>query len=73
MADLGPTSTFYVDLERYVGEVPPAAKISFLAKLARHWRLSVRSFPALVGLAEACKGFRNIDRTPPSVAQQGSP
>ena len=46
LADLGPTDTFYVDLERYVGEVPPAPKISFAAKLLRHWRLSVRSFPA---------------------------
>ena len=70
--DLGATEAFYVDLERYAGEVPPAPKISFLARLARHWRLSVRSFPAFVGLAEACKGFRNIDRTPPSVVRRGA-
>jgi uncharacterized protein DUF2652 len=69
LADLGPTESFYVDLERYVGEVPPAPKISLLAKLARHWRLSVHSFPALVGWVEACAGFRNIDRTKPSAGQ----
>jgi uncharacterized protein DUF2652 len=68
LADLGPTDTYYFDLERYVGEVPPAPKLSLAAKLARHWRLSVRSFPALVGLVEACAGFRNIDRTKPTAA-----
>src|SRR4030095_2343867 len=56
--DIGKTDTYYVDLERYVGEVPPAPKLSLAAKLARHWRLSVRSFPALIGLVEACAGFR---------------
>jgi len=72
LADLGPTESFYVDLQRYVGEVPPAPKISFAAKLARHWRLSVRSFPAFVGWVEACAGFRNIDRTKPSATGQGT-
>ena len=72
LADLGPTDIFYVDLERYVGEVPPAPKISLLAKLARRWRLSVRLFAALVGLVEACRGFRNIDRTKPSAAGSGT-
>ncbi len=72
LADLGPTSTFYVDLERYVGEVPPAPRISLGARLLRHWRLAVRTFPQFIGLAEACVGFRNIDRTPPSVVGQGT-
>jgi len=73
LADLGPTDSYYVDLERYVGEVPPAPKLSLAAKLARHWRLSVRSFPALIGLVEACAGFRNIDRTKLSSTGQGPP
>jgi class 3 adenylate cyclase len=73
LPDLGPTDTFYVDLERYVGEVPPAPKLSLAARLARHWRLSVRSFPALIGLVEACTGFRNIDRAKPSASRQGTP
>ena len=71
LADLGPTESFYVDLERYVGEVPPAPKLSLAARLARHWRLSVRSFPAFIGWVEACAGFRNIDRTKPTASGQG--
>jgi hypothetical protein len=73
LPDLGRTETFYVDLERYVGEVPPAPKLSLAARIRRHARLTVRSFPALVGLAEACTGFRNIDRRRRSVAAGATP
>ena len=62
--DLGETPTFYVDLERYVGEVPESPKLSLLARLARHLKLSVRSFPALIGLRAACAGFRNVADAP---------
>jgi class 3 adenylate cyclase len=68
LADIGPTDAFYVDLERYAGEVPAAPKLPLAARILRHARLTFRSFPRLVGLAEACVGFRNIDRTPPSAA-----
>jgi len=62
LADLGPTDTFYVDLERYVGEVPASPKLSMGQRLLRHWRLAVRTLPEFVGLKNACVGFRNIDR-----------
>ncbi len=64
LADLGPTDTFYVDLERYVGEVPASPKLSMGQRLLRHWRLAVRTLPEFVGLKNACVGFRNIDRAP---------
>jgi uncharacterized protein DUF2652 len=62
--DLGPTDLFYVDLERYVGEVPPAPKLTLLQRLARHTRLALRTLPEFVGLREACAGFRNIIDAP---------
>jgi len=62
LADLGPTDTFYVDLERYVGEVPASPKLSMGQRLLRHWRLAVRTLPEFVGLKNACVGFRNLDR-----------
>jgi hypothetical protein len=65
LADLGPTETYYVDLERYVGEVPPSPKLSMLARIARHAGLTARSWRAMLGLHAACVGFRNIDRTRP--------
>jgi class 3 adenylate cyclase len=66
--DLGPTATYYMDLERYVGEVPPAPKLSYVARLLRHARLTQKSLPAMLGFAEACRDFRNVDRTPPGAA-----
>jgi class 3 adenylate cyclase len=66
LPDLGPTETYYVDLERYVGDVPPAPRITFGARLLRFLRLELRTLPEVVGLVESCVGFRNIDRTPPS-------
>lgn len=66
LADLGPTATYYADLESYAGEVPPPTKLPLGARILRHAKLTLDSFPRLVGLAEACAGFRNIDRTPPS-------
>jgi class 3 adenylate cyclase len=70
LADLGPTNTFYVDLERYVGEVPASPRLSIGARLLRHWRLATRTLPEFLGLREACVGFRNIDdaRTPVSAS-----
>jgi class 3 adenylate cyclase len=68
LADLGPTDTFYVDLERYVGEVPPAPQLSFVARLARNLALATRTLPEALGLREACAHFRNIDRTSPAAA-----
>src|SRR5512143_1301995 len=34
--DLGATDTYYVDLERYVGEVPVSPRLSMPARIARH-------------------------------------
>jgi class 3 adenylate cyclase len=72
LPDLGPTATFYVDLERYAGDIPAAPKLSLVARLLRHASLTARSFPRLIGLAEACVGYRNIDRTPPDAAGRTS-
>ncbi|HEX8011377.1 MAG TPA: DUF2652 domain-containing protein [Casimicrobiaceae bacterium] len=73
LPELGRTETFYVDLERYVGEVAPAPKLPLVARILRQAGLTLRSFPALVGLVEACAGFRNIDRTRPSAAEGATP
>jgi class 3 adenylate cyclase len=63
LADLGPTETYYVDLERYVGEVPASPRLSMGQRLIRHWRLAARTLPQFLGLQDACVGFRNIDRS----------
>ena len=73
LADLGPTDTYYVDLERYVGEVPASPRLSMGQRLLRHWRLAVRTLPEFVGLKDACVGFRNIDRTAPAAAAVRTP
>ncbi len=62
--DLGRTETYYVDLERYVGEVPASPRLSMLARLAR-LRSSARSLPSFLGLRKACAGFRNVKDAPP--------
>lgn len=63
--DLGSMSTFYVDLERYVGEVPATPRLPMGARLARHLKLSVRSLPSMLGMRKACAGFRNVRDAPP--------
>ena len=64
--DLGRTETFYVDLERYVGEVPASPRLSMLARTSRHLKLNVRSMPAMLGIRNACAGFRNFEDAPPA-------
>jgi class 3 adenylate cyclase len=66
LPDLGPTATYYVDLERYVDEVPASPRLSLGARMLRHLGLTARSLPELVGLRQACTAFRNIDRTRPA-------
>jgi hypothetical protein len=63
--DIGKTETYYVDLERYVGEVPPSPRLSMLSRLGRHLKLSARSLPEMLGLRKACFGFRNVPDAPP--------
>lgn len=63
--DLGSVETFYVDLERYVGEVPAMRRLPMGARIARHVKLSVRSLPSLLGIRKACAGFRNVQDAPP--------
>ncbi len=71
LPDLGRTETYYVDLERYVGEVPPAPRLSLGTRILRHLKLMWVSLPGVLGLTEACTGFRNIDRTRPAAASRG--
>ena len=54
-----------MDLKRYVDEVPPSPRLSMLDRLRRHWGLSVRSLPEMLGLRKACLGFRNVPDAPP--------
>jgi hypothetical protein len=63
--DIGKTETFYVDLERYVGEVPASPRLTMLGRLGRHFRLMGRSMPSMLGLRNACAGFRNVPDAPP--------
>ena len=67
--DIGKTESYYVDLERYVGEVPPSPRLSMLARLNRHLKLSMRTLPEFLGLREACVGFRNVPDAPPSATR----
>jgi len=62
--DVGSTVTFYVDLERYVGEVPAAPRLPMGARITRQLGLVVRSFPSLLGIRKACAGFRNVQDAP---------
>jgi Protein of unknown function (DUF2652) len=66
--DLGGMATFYVDLERYVGEVPATRRLPMGARIARQLKLSVRSLPSLLGIRKACAGFRNVQDAPPVAA-----
>lgn len=63
--DLGHTQTYYVDLERYVGEVPAPVRLSMGARLARHFKLGMRSLPTFINIGKACAGFRNVPDAPP--------
>ena len=67
--DLGRTQTYYVDLERYVGEVPAPVRLSMGARLARHFKLSMRSLPMFIKIGNACAGFRNVPDAPPLPAR----
>jgi hypothetical protein len=58
--DVGSTATFYVDLERYVGEVPEAQRLPMHARIARSLTMVARSWPAMLGIRRACAGFRNL-------------
>jgi len=66
--DVGSTATFYVDLERYAGEVPAPQRLSMLARVARSLTMVARSWPAMLGLRKACAGFRNVQDAPPVTA-----
>lgn len=66
--DLGDMATFYVDLERYVGDVPAASRLPMSSRIARQLKLSVRSLPSLLGIRKACAGFRNVKDAPPVAA-----
>ncbi len=58
--DLGKTAAFYVDLARYVTEVPSVPRLSFAARLVRHAQLTARSLPFALGLRKPCAGFHNV-------------
>lgn len=51
--DLGSVETFYVDLERYVGEVPASPRLPLAARIARFLKLEVRSLPSLLGIRKS--------------------
>ena len=61
--DLGRTDAFYVDLRDCSIAAPPPRKLSLLARLARHVRLTCRSLPYVLGWKKACTGFRNVPQT----------
>ena len=62
--DIGRTETYYVDLKRYVGEVPASPRLSMPARIGRVMRLLGRSMPSMLGLRNACAGFRNVPDAP---------
>ena len=64
--NLGKTEAFYVDLERYVGEVPASPRLTMLARIGRHLKLTARSMPAFLNIQSACAGFRNVPDAQPA-------
>ncbi|MEO8303374.1 MAG: DUF2652 domain-containing protein [Betaproteobacteria bacterium] len=62
---LGRTEMYYVDLERYVGEVPASPRLTMLSRISRHFKLTARSLPSFLGIRNACAGFRNVQDAPP--------
>ena len=66
--DVGSTVTFYIDLERYAGEVPAPQRLSMPARVARSLTMVARSWPAMLGLRKACAGFRNVQDAPTAAA-----
>ena len=75
--DLGKTDMFYVDLERYVGEVPASPKLSMLSRIGRHMKLSARSLPAFLGLRsparDSATSSQRCPRHPPAeIATSGA-
>jgi hypothetical protein len=62
--DLGSALSFYVDLERYVGEVPIPPRLPMGARVLRQLKFGVRSLPSLLGIRHACAGFRNVPDAP---------
>ena len=66
--DVGKTASFYFDLPRYAGEVPPAQRLPMYARVGRSLAMVARSWPAMLGLRKACAGFRNVKDAPPVAA-----
>jgi len=66
--DVGSTATFYVDLERYAGEVPEARRLPMHVRVARALMMVARSWPSMLGIRKACAGFRNVQDAPPIAA-----
>jgi len=66
---LGPTETFYVDLEALAGTAAPARRLPFLKRLKRHLLLTYRSVPFIVGAKKACLGYRNVADAPQQPAE----
>ena len=60
---LGKTDTFFMDLERYVGEVPASVRQPLPVRLWQFMQLGFRSFPYLLGFRQPLIGFRNVDKT----------
>lgn len=60
---LGKTHTFFVDLERYVGEVPPNPRLSIPVRLWLLTKQACRSMPYVLGFRKPLVGFRNVDTT----------
>jgi hypothetical protein len=66
--DIGSATAFYVDFERYVGEVPAPRRLPIGGRIARLMMLNLRSSLSLLGIRKACAGFRNVPDAP-SVAE----
>jgi Protein of unknown function (DUF2652) len=60
---LGKTDTFFIDLERYVGELPTSLRLSLPVRVWVFMKLGFRSFPYLLGFRKPLVGFRNVDTT----------
>ena len=60
---LGKTDTFFMDLERYAGDLPISLRLPLPVRIGRFMKQGFRSFPYLLGLRKPLAGFRNVDVT----------
>ncbi len=58
--DLGKIETYFVDVAKYVGDVPPVAKPSMISRIGSLLGMAVRTTPFTLGLRKPCHACHNV-------------